>query len=140
MHIVDWENEIIHAKKDEKVGIKIATLLETDHRGTYLTSIPPGSSITPHYHKEGEEEYHIISGSGVMRILPVYHKDTPIKLFCKYVVAKNSFMVQPNMIHQLINNGTEDLILLFSCPLSHLEEDRVVIENLEEFLNEELVK
>lgn len=138
--IVNWDHEIFHAKKDEKVGIKIATLLESNDRGTYITIVPPGSSITPHYHREGEEEYHIISGSGVIRLLPVHHINTEFKLVCKHVIAKNSFVIPANVIHQLINNGAEELILIFSCPLSHLKEDRIIIGNLEEYLHEQNIE
>ncbi len=137
--IVDWENELSFAKKDEKVGIKIATLSESQDKGTYITSLPPGSSVTPHYHEEGDEEYHIISGSGVIRLLPVNHMHTEFKMVCKYVTAKNSFVIPANVIHQLINNSaTEELILIFSCPLSHLKEDRIIIENKEFRIDENI--
>lgn len=135
--IIDWHIELSQAKPDKKVGIKISTLLEGDGKGTYITSIPPGSSVTPHYHQHGNEEYHIVSGSGVIRLLPVDTKHKDFQLVCKHVKANNSFMIPPNVIHQLINNGTETLILIFSCPTNHLQNDRIIIEDLGEILNEE---
>lgn len=132
--IINWDNEISCANFDETVGIKIATLLESKGRGTYITILSPGSSVKPHYHKSGDEEYHIISGSGVIRLSPVDPSNKEFKLVCKYVRAKNSFIIPSNVIHQLINNGEEPLALLFSCPLSHLNEDRIVIEIEEKIL------
>jgi oxalate decarboxylase/phosphoglucose isomerase-like protein (cupin superfamily) len=135
--IVDWAEELSCASFDKKVGIQIATLLESKGKGTYITVIPPGSSVNPHYHTNGDEEYHIISGNGVVRLLPVEAKNKDFQLICKQVKSQNSFIIPPNVIHQLINNGDGPLTLIFSCPLSHLKEDRFVVENLERRLHEE---
>lgn len=134
--IVDWSQELSCANFDKKVGIQIATLLESNGKGTYITVIPPGSSVTPHYHTNGDEEYHIISGCGVIRLLPVEAKNKDFQLVCKQVKAQNSFIIPANLIHQLINNGDVPLTLIFSCPLAHLKEDRFVVENLERRLHE----
>lgn len=133
--IIDWNNKLHHAVSDDKVGIRIATLLESQDRGTYITVIPPGAFVKPHYHSKGDEEYHIISGVGIIKLLPVnsLHKDS--QTICKHVKAQNSFLIPSNVIHQLINNGSEPLVLIFSCPISHLKEDRFIVENIEEKLN-----
>lgn len=135
--IVDWDQELSCASIDKTVGIQIATLLESEGKGTYITVIPPGSSVNPHYHTNGDEEYHIISGTGVIRLLPVETKNKDFQLVCKHVRPQNSFIIPPNVIHQLINNGNEPLTLIFSCPLSHLKEDRFVVENFESRLYDE---
>ena len=137
INIIDWENELSCADTDEHVGIRIATLLEINGNGTYITSIPPGLSITPHYHQKGAEEYHIVSGNGVIRLLPV-EKTKASQLISKQVKAKNSFVIHPNIIHQLINNGTEPLVLIFSCPFSHLKNDRFIVQDIEEKLREKI--
>lgn len=125
--IVDWENEISHGKTDAAVGIKIAALLESNKQGTYITIIPPNESVTPHYHQHGDETYHIISGEGVIRLQPIDTANKDFGLVCKKVKSKNSFLIPPNVIHQLINTGKEPLTLIFSCPLSHLKDDRSVV-------------
>ncbi|MDX1901227.1 MAG: cupin domain-containing protein [Gammaproteobacteria bacterium] len=125
-NIVEWEQKLSNANIDKTVGIQIATLLETEGRGTYITVIPPGSSVKPHYHKDGDEEYHIISGEGEIRLMPA---EGDFQLEKKQVKAKNSFIITPNTIHQLFNNGSEPLTLIFSCPLTHLKEDRFVVED-----------
>lgn len=132
INIVNWSDELSCAHTDEKVGIRIATLLESNGRGTYLTILQPGSSVKPHYHRDGDEEYHIISGNGVIRLAPVGSSNKDFKLVCKQVQAQNSFIIPSNIIHQLINNGTKELALIFSCPISHLNEDRTVIDDLED--------
>jgi len=135
--IIDWSEELSHVSKDSFVGIKIATLIESEGKGTFVTIIPPGNSIVPHYHKNGNEEYHIISGEGVIRLLPVDMNNKNFKLVCKQVKENNSFLIPPNVIHQLINNGKKPLTLIFSCPVSHLQDDRYIINNLEDKIYDE---
>lgn len=135
--IVDWHQELSSATFDKAAGIQIATLLESEDKGTYITIIQPGASVNPHYHKEGDEEYHIISGNGVIRLLPVDNENKDFQMVCKQVNPQNSFVIPPNVIHQLSNNGEQPLILLFSCPLPHLKEDRFMVKDLEKRLNEE---
>lgn len=131
--IIDWDHEMLYANTDKNVGIKIAILCEIDDRGTYLTILDPGVAITPHYHEEGSEEYHIINGAGVIRLLPADALNKDVKLTCKHVQAKTSFVIPPRVIHQLINIGTEPLTLIFSCPRAHLQEDRIIIDLNEAF-------
>jgi uncharacterized cupin superfamily protein len=67
-----------------------------------ICRIPPGKLAYPyHSHSAQWEFYHVISGKGAMR-----HKDgtTPIE-------PGDAFIFQPEEPHQLINDGTEDLIL-----------------------------
>lgn len=124
--IIDWGKALHHANNDLSVGIQIATLTESEGKGTFITVIPPGSSVNAHYHTVGDEEYHIISGKGVIRLRPV---DSTDEWICKNVVAQNSFTIPANVIHQLVNNGEEPLTLLFSCPFSHLNDDRFIYKN-----------
>ena len=67
-----------------------------------IARIPPGKTPCPyHSHSAQWEFYHVISGKGVVR-----HKDgtSPI-------VTGDAFLFQPGEPHQLINDGSEDLIL-----------------------------
>jgi uncharacterized cupin superfamily protein len=68
-----------------------------------ICRLPPGLSICPyHSHSAQWEFYHVISGSGIVR-----HKEgkTPIEV-------GDAFIFEPNQAHQLINQGSQDLVLL----------------------------
>ena len=67
-----------------------------------ILRIAPGKKPYPfHSHSAQWEFYHVISGSGCVR-----HEDgtTPIE-------AGDAFLFQPGKPHQLINDGTEDLVV-----------------------------
>jgi len=67
-----------------------------------ISRIPAGKTPCPyHSHSAQWEFYHVISGSGMVR-----HKDgsTPIE-------AGDAFIFKPGEPHQIINNGTQDLVL-----------------------------
>jgi uncharacterized cupin superfamily protein len=67
-----------------------------------ICRIPPGKAAYPyHSHSAQWEFYHVISGTGVAR-----HKDgtTPIG-------PGDAFIFRPGEAHQLINDGSQDLIL-----------------------------
>ncbi len=64
--------------------------------------IPPGKSAYPyHSHSAQWEFYHVISGRGVAR-----HEDG-----MTVIEAGDAFLFKPNQPHQLINDGSEDLVL-----------------------------
>lgn len=67
-----------------------------------ILRIPPGKAAYPyHSHSMQWEFYHVISGSGIAR-----HDGgrTPI-------AAGDAFIFKPNEPHQLINDGSQDLIV-----------------------------
>jgi uncharacterized cupin superfamily protein len=67
-----------------------------------ISRVPPGKSICPyHSHSAQWEFYHVISGTGLAR-----HKEgtTPIE-------PGDAFIFKPHEPHQIINQGSEDLIL-----------------------------
>jgi uncharacterized cupin superfamily protein len=77
-------------------------LLERHPFDVEISRIPPGKSPCPyHAHSAQWEFYHVISGSGSVR-----HKDgtTPIG-------PGDAFLFKPGEPHQLINDGTEDLVV-----------------------------
>ncbi len=133
--VVDWNKELESATFDSKVGLKITTLTEDDERGTYLTSLMPGKSVTAHYHAQGCEDYHILSGTGTIRLLPINSSQHTFELVCKHLNPRNSFKIPANVIHQLVNTGNEPLTFIFNCPLAHLREDRFIIEDVEGYLH-----
>lgn len=120
MNIVNWKEVIGSCKYDSAVGIRIAKLAGNDNFSTFITEIDPQKKVKPHFHKNGDEHYHIISGKGTM-----YLKNVLTGEGGSYLVSeKESFVVPENYLHELTNSGDVPLILMFSCPISHLNEDR----------------
>ena len=77
-------------------------LMERHPFDVEIMRIPPGKSPCPfHSHSAQWEFYHVISGRGIAR-----EKDgnTPIE-------ASDAFIFKPGEPHQLLNDGTEDLVL-----------------------------
>ena len=67
-----------------------------------ITRIPPGKTPCPyHSHSAQWEFYHVISGTGAVR-----HKDGKTA-----IAPGDAFIFEPGEPHQLINDGTEDLVL-----------------------------
>ena len=121
LNIIKWHEAISNGNYDKSVGIKMAKLAESDTFSTFVTEIDVNKSVKPHYHKHGNEHYHIISGIGEIKL-----KNLQTNQECSYTVsAGQSFIVEENVVHQLLNASTsETLVLMFSCPKNHLESDR----------------
>jgi uncharacterized cupin superfamily protein len=67
-----------------------------------ILRIPPGQKPYPyHSHSAQWEFYHVISGKGISRD---DEGTTP-------VAAGDAFIYEPGQAHQLINDGTEDLVV-----------------------------
>lgn len=118
--IIKWEEVINNCVADNAVGIRIAKLAGDPSFSTFITSIDINKSVNPHYHKEGDEHYHIISGKGKVSLMNIATGEEENRI----VSAQESFVVKENMLHKLTNVGDSPLILMFSCPQSHLESDR----------------
>lgn len=77
-------------------------LMERHPFDVEIARIPPGKAAYPyHSHSAQWEFYHVISGSGLAR-----HKDgtTPIE-------PGDAFLFKPGEPHQILNNGTVDLVV-----------------------------
>lgn len=81
----------------------LSTDLKTRHPfDVEITRIPPGQTPCPyHSHSAQWEFYHVISGSGIVR-----DRDGTTE-----IATGDSFLFPPDEPHQLINNGTVDLLL-----------------------------
>lgn len=66
-----------------------------------ILRVAPGKTYFYHSHSAQWEFYHVIAGSGTVR-----HRDGTAP-----VVAGDAFIFKPNEPHQLINDGTEDLVV-----------------------------
>jgi uncharacterized cupin superfamily protein len=77
-------------------------LMERHPFDVEILRVPPGKCPYPHHsHSAQWEFYHVISGKGLAR-----HNDgtTPIE-------PGDAFIFRPGEAHQLINNGSEDLVV-----------------------------
>lgn len=120
MKLVNWRAELERSKYDHNVGIRIAKLAGNPEFCTYLTVIDPGKAVVAHFHKHGDEHYHIVQGEGEVTLTDIGGHETITTTVC----GRSSFVVPPNTLHRLRNSGAEQLILMFSCPESHLDSDR----------------
>lgn len=67
--------------------------------------IPPGKASRKHYHPVAEESYYILSGTAKL----VVDDDSAT------LGSGDSVVLLPNQVHQISNNGAEDLVLLAVC-------------------------
>lgn len=63
----------------------------------------PGESVIPHIHPTMYEIFFVEQGEGIIRI---NEQDYPLE-------PGNCIIVEPQELHQLINTGSQDLILTF---------------------------
>ncbi|PHV11916.1 cupin domain-containing protein [Chitinimonas sp. BJB300] len=120
MNFVNWLSILASSQYDPVAGIKIAKLSGDHLFSTYLTEIDPGKFVNPHFHKHGNEHYHIIQGQGKIELTDALTGISSTRT----VEAFSSFVVEENVIHSLTNIGDAPLILMFSCPEAHLTDDR----------------
>jgi uncharacterized cupin superfamily protein len=77
-----------------------------------ICRIPPGKTPYPyHSHSAQGEFYHVISGQGVVR-----HKDGTTA-----IETGDAFIFKPGEPHQIINNGSQDLVLYVVADNPHGE-------------------
>lgn len=74
--------------------------------GANVTRVPPGKAAFPlHHHRANEEHFFVLGGTGVLRV----GEDTwPVRPH-DYIV---SLPGGPELAHQLVNTGSEDLVYL----------------------------
>jgi mannose-6-phosphate isomerase-like protein (cupin superfamily) len=81
-------------------------------------TVPPGGETVEHFHRETEEIYHFIAGSGRMRLGPQEAR----------VRAGDSVVIAPGLPHKLWNTGDEPLVLLCCCAPPYSHEDTILTE------------
>ena len=109
---IDWQPHGSPTKKffrDEKKiseslgrNPKSMNLLERHPFDVAIARVPPGSALCPyHSHSAQWEFYHVISGRGAVR----HQAGTTA------IEPGDAFLFKPNEPHQIISNGSDDLIL-----------------------------
>jgi mannose-6-phosphate isomerase-like protein (cupin superfamily) len=71
--------------------------------------LPAGSAVGRHFHRETEEIYYILSGSGEMTVGSETEK----------VSAGDAVYIPANNIHTLNNTGSEPMKILLVCGAAH---------------------
>lgn len=127
--VVNSREALKDAVLDSAVNIKIAPLAGDSSMMMGLTELRPGAKITAHVHSKDVEIYHILKGEG-----EIYLGAQDGELVCweNPINVKDGdvFAIDPGVVHQLKNTSQQDsLVLIFSCPLSHLKGDRVITED-----------
>jgi mannose-6-phosphate isomerase-like protein (cupin superfamily) len=81
-------------------------------------TVPPGGETVEHFHREIEEIYHFVQGSGLMRLGSQEAR----------VRAGDSVVIAPGLPHKLWNTGDEPLVLLCCCAPPYSHEDTILTE------------
>ncbi|WP_252180253.1 cupin domain-containing protein [Endozoicomonas sp. 4G] len=126
--ITNIKEALAQAKKDESVGISIATLSSGQDFCLFCTEIPKGHKVGCRYHIEGDEIYSILSGEGVIYTAAPDKIEDANSINFRPVVAGDNFTIPAGVVHQL--KASSDMVLLFICPQSHLNSDRVIVPSL----------
>ena len=82
-------------------------------------TLPPGGETIEHFHREAEEIYYFVAGSGRMRL----GDDEGA------VAAGDCVVIAPGTPHKLWNGGTEPLVLLCCCAPPYSDADTVMTES-----------
>ncbi|MET4694483.1 cupin domain-containing protein [Endozoicomonas lisbonensis] len=123
--IINIKEALAQAQKDNSVGISIAPLSSGNEFCLFSTEMKEGHKVGCHYHKEGDEIYSILSGEGIIYTATVGDMGEVEDICFRPVTAGDSFTVPAGVAHQL--KATSDMVLLFVCPPSHLNSDRVMM-------------
>lgn len=80
--------------------------------------LPAGGRTTPHYHRQVEEIYYLLEGTGLMQI----GQETRV------VGPGDAIAIPPGEIHQITNTGSETLRFLCCCAPAYEDSDTVLLE------------
>lgn len=94
-----------------KDGSTIRELHHTEAQSLAEATLEPDQATTRHYHRQSEEIYFVLKGSGKLEV----DGDT------RHVRPGDAVLIPAGAWHSLENDGTSELIILCSCtpPYSH---------------------
>jgi oxalate decarboxylase/phosphoglucose isomerase-like protein (cupin superfamily) len=103
------------------VGIRHAKIQGCAAYSTHVAQIP--SQVGCHYHSQGDEDYAVVQGQGILFFGKVEGQQVMPEAWRSIAVTTgDSFVIPEGFAHQLRRTGDEDLIILFGCPDSHLDD------------------
>ena len=106
-----------------KDGSEIRELIQPEIHGNKNLSlaearVKPGGKTEPHFHKESEEIYQVVSGEGILKI----ENET-------YEVGEGvSVVIMPGQVHSLENTGKNDLVVICCCAPAYRHDDTKLVE------------
>ena len=96
-----------------KDGSSIRELHHTAAQSLAEATLEPGESTQRHYHRDAEEIYFVVKGSGELEV------DGDVKR----IRPGDAVLIPPGAWHQLENNGTSELRILCCCVPPYRHED-----------------
>lgn len=86
----------------------------------------------PHYHKKGFDFFVVLEGKGWLHTADLVGGRISAKGWQHLrVQAGDSYGVEPNQVHCLLNDGAEDLVFLNVSPVCHMDDDYFAIEDFD---------
>lgn len=128
MKISNIKQELLKVKMDHKVWIKHTYISKGQNYWDHIAEIK--DSVQAHIHNEWDEFYHILEGTGLIYIWKYIDNSVQWKE-PKRVFEGDVFLVPAWYGHSLKNIGENNLIISFICPHSHLDSDRIIVNNPE---------
>ncbi len=133
LEIQNWEKQLAKKTSDPDVKIRYIQLSAVHEYGLFVSSIPPGEANTGHFHPQAAEKYHIAKGRGSMLSLPATDLESKVSPVRQEVREGMSIHIPGLVVHRLVNDGPEDLVFFFECPLSHMDVEDPVRTIVEDF-------
>lgn len=96
-----------------KDGSSIRELHHTAAQSLAEATLEPGEATQRHYHRDAEEIYFVVKGSGELEV------DGDVKR----IRPGDAVLIPPGAWHQLENNGTSELRILCCCVPPYRHED-----------------
>jgi mannose-6-phosphate isomerase-like protein (cupin superfamily) len=125
----EWRRLLESAQPDSAVGIRHAAISGTEHHRLHVASIP--ERVGCHFHRVGEEQYSVVQGQGTMHFgLVEEGGDAPTVRVWRQLDVRvgDTFTIPQQYAHQLCSSGTDELVIVFACPDSHLDDrDRTLL-------------
>jgi mannose-6-phosphate isomerase-like protein (cupin superfamily) len=125
-----WRSHLQEAQTDASVGILHAALSGNSDYRLHVASIP--SQVGCHFHAIGNEDYAVVSGAGTLHWGKVSTTKDAYQVNWEHPVAVKTgdrFVIPEGYAHQLRSGGEENLVIIFGCPDSHLNnaQDRTLL-------------
>ncbi|HEX3446254.1 MAG TPA: cupin domain-containing protein [Chthoniobacterales bacterium] len=120
MEIIQRDSVPVFAAPDKSIIRELAASRNSSAKKQSLAeaTIAVGESVTEHFHRVTEEFYHILSGTGLMKINDEEEQVNP----------GDTVIILPGMRHKITNNGPVPLVLLACCSPEWTAEDQVLVE------------
>lgn len=92
-------------------------LVKTPDLSIIQERVPPGKAELRHYHEKSRQFFFVLSGKATLELEGKVY----------ILLPQQGLSIEPGQAHQLLNQGTEELIFtVTSCPPSH--GDRVLVK------------